>query len=398
MGFGEITATGRCPVCGSSIGRDAKSCKRCAVGYHPDCWTYAGGCAVYGCRPVTSRAAPAFDVRDFPQSCEQAGRQLARLGAGMTRDVLALALGSLLGVAFWDLMDAYGGVFFLMWFLLGLAYLLYWPFFRARGFAVTVMHAFFLGPLVHVVVPLEIPALFALVAGLTLSGIGLVAIWHARSPLLARGALGLALIAVGTLYQSDGRAVRYHVDRSGPDQPTVTAPWPVSPAVLASRASIHAWRVGGQLERLSSVGASMFSRSEVETMLSSPGTGTGSERLVLIPWWGERSPEVTDVVKSGGKLRVIVTLPAIGTPRVSTPAYARPFHRLVVAVPASPAAVEVEYRAAGHWALGQRLALRLAGYDPDGVTPVVSASNVELDAEWMMRRLAPLFELRAWAP
>lgn len=398
MGFGEITATGRCPVCGSTIGRDAKSCKRCAVRYHPDCWTYAGGCAVYGCRPATPRAAPAFDVWDFPQSCEEAGRQLARLGAGVTRDVLALALGSLLGVAFWELMDAYGGMFFLLWFLLGLAYLLYWPFFRARGFAVTVMHAFFLGPLVHVVVPLEIPALFALVAGLTLFGIGMVAIWHARSPLVARGVLGLALIAVGTLYQSDGRAVRYHVDRSGPQEPTVTAPWPAAPAVLASRASIHAWRVGGQLERLNSVGASLFTRSEVETMLSSPGAGNGSERLVLIPWWGQRSPEVTDVVKRGGKLRVIVTLPTTGMSFASTPEIARRFHRLVVSVPVDPAEVEVEYRAAGHWALGPRLALRLAGYDPEAVTPVVSASVVELDTEWMMRRLAPLFELTAWAP
>ena len=443
MGFGEITMTGRCPVCGSTVDRDARPCKRCSVRYHSECWTYAGGCAVYGCKPASPRGAAAIEDWEFPRSCAEIGRQLARTGATLTRDVVALALGSLLGLTFWDLMDAHGGIFFVLWFLLGLAYLLYWPFFRARGFAVTVMHAFFLGPLVHVVVPLEIPTLFALGSGLAMTALGLAALLHAWSPLLARCGLGLALLAVGVFYQSDGRSVWFQIDRSGPEQPLMTAPWPAEPVVLASPASMHAWRVGGQLERLHEIGATgygtldearwatelgrriaglaasepvldparaarsgpLFTRAELAALLRDPGAGSAlgmgharatEERLVIVPWWGDRAPEIADVVRGHGKLRVIVALPGTGTPFVGRPEATlgtRRFYRSVVAVPPEPEAVEIEYRAPGSWALGHRLALRLSGYEPDAVPPVAQAAPVELDADWMLRRLSPVLEL-----
>lgn len=132
--------------------------------------------------------------------------------------------------------------------------------------------------------------------------------------------------------------------------------------------------------------------------------GRAGERLVVIPWWGESAPEVTDVVSDGGKLRLIVELPHSGLPfgaraevpgaaTASASGSARRFHRRVASIPSGPEPVEVEYRAPGSWMMGHRLALRLSGYDPDALGHVVPASLVELDADWMLRRLSPVVEL-----
>ncbi len=39
----------RCLVCGEGITERLVKCKRCETPHHEDCFTYAGGCAVYAC-------------------------------------------------------------------------------------------------------------------------------------------------------------------------------------------------------------------------------------------------------------------------------------------------------------------------------------------------------------
>jgi hypothetical protein len=41
---------GRCPVCAAPVTDDPIRCARCGVLHHPDCWIYARGCAIFGCR------------------------------------------------------------------------------------------------------------------------------------------------------------------------------------------------------------------------------------------------------------------------------------------------------------------------------------------------------------
>lgn len=42
---------GECPVCGDALGSPAAQvrCERCGTGHHPECWSYAGQCSVFGC-------------------------------------------------------------------------------------------------------------------------------------------------------------------------------------------------------------------------------------------------------------------------------------------------------------------------------------------------------------
>jgi hypothetical protein len=41
---------GHCPICGvNEPGETLLPCPSCGVGYHPECWEYFGGCAIYGC-------------------------------------------------------------------------------------------------------------------------------------------------------------------------------------------------------------------------------------------------------------------------------------------------------------------------------------------------------------
>jgi hypothetical protein len=46
----------RCAVCASEAVGTVVACEGCAAVYHPDCWHYNGGCAVYGCS-----GAPRFE-------------------------------------------------------------------------------------------------------------------------------------------------------------------------------------------------------------------------------------------------------------------------------------------------------------------------------------------------
>ena len=40
-----------CPVCATVIKEEPRLCERCETPHHQDCWDYAGGCALFGCRP-----------------------------------------------------------------------------------------------------------------------------------------------------------------------------------------------------------------------------------------------------------------------------------------------------------------------------------------------------------
>ena len=40
-----------CPVCATIIKEEPRLCERCETPHHQDCWDYAGGCALFGCRP-----------------------------------------------------------------------------------------------------------------------------------------------------------------------------------------------------------------------------------------------------------------------------------------------------------------------------------------------------------
>ena len=40
-----------CPVCATVIKNEPRLCERCETPHHHDCWEYAGGCALFGCRP-----------------------------------------------------------------------------------------------------------------------------------------------------------------------------------------------------------------------------------------------------------------------------------------------------------------------------------------------------------
>lgn len=42
----------RCPVCAEEAGAGARRCPRCEAVHHPECWDWAGGCGIYGCRRV----------------------------------------------------------------------------------------------------------------------------------------------------------------------------------------------------------------------------------------------------------------------------------------------------------------------------------------------------------
>ena len=39
-----------CPVCGCLVEDEPIVCEKCETVHHSDCWEYAGGCAIFGCR------------------------------------------------------------------------------------------------------------------------------------------------------------------------------------------------------------------------------------------------------------------------------------------------------------------------------------------------------------
>lgn len=48
----QIVSDAKCPVC-SEVLVMMVVCKRCRTPHHEDCWTYYGGCSVYGCRETS---------------------------------------------------------------------------------------------------------------------------------------------------------------------------------------------------------------------------------------------------------------------------------------------------------------------------------------------------------
>jgi hypothetical protein len=48
----------RCAVCAQAVAGPTRACSSCESAYHPDCWTYNDGCAVFGCRAAPARPPP----------------------------------------------------------------------------------------------------------------------------------------------------------------------------------------------------------------------------------------------------------------------------------------------------------------------------------------------------
>ena len=45
----EVVKAGKCPVCSDGSGTLSRRCRGCNAAYHPECWDYLGGCAIFGC-------------------------------------------------------------------------------------------------------------------------------------------------------------------------------------------------------------------------------------------------------------------------------------------------------------------------------------------------------------
>jgi len=63
----KVERVSRCPVCGTDVIEQPKTCPRCATPHHRECWDYAGGCAIFGCREQ-SNLAKASSFAPVPQS------------------------------------------------------------------------------------------------------------------------------------------------------------------------------------------------------------------------------------------------------------------------------------------------------------------------------------------
>ncbi len=44
-----IREAGACPVCADTLEARPRSCRSCGTRYHEECWSYLGGCAIFGC-------------------------------------------------------------------------------------------------------------------------------------------------------------------------------------------------------------------------------------------------------------------------------------------------------------------------------------------------------------
>lgn len=76
----------RCPVCSSSLCEPIETCPSCRTQHHAECWSYARGCAIYGCKtaapadtdpagdspPLAPKSLPhrAREPRDVPVWCQ----------------------------------------------------------------------------------------------------------------------------------------------------------------------------------------------------------------------------------------------------------------------------------------------------------------------------------------
>lgn len=119
-------------VCGADLARaEARGCLRCGAAYHPDCWTYAEGCATFGCGGLEAGGAEAalgaggevldlttlpgaelVDPGDAPALPD--ARDEARAAAGGAGACLvALAAGTALGASGAQVLGLLGGALYL---------------------------------------------------------------------------------------------------------------------------------------------------------------------------------------------------------------------------------------------------------------------------------------------
>ncbi len=92
-----------CQVCGEPLVTGVVHCPRCATPHHADCWSYNGGCSIYGCL-ATSLVRQTSLGDSAPDAAESAGEPLAsRLRPDLSAAAafsLALAWASLAGWTF----------------------------------------------------------------------------------------------------------------------------------------------------------------------------------------------------------------------------------------------------------------------------------------------------------
>lgn len=50
LGGLSVLPGARCPVCAGERTAESIDCPRCGAVHHRECWDYAGGCGIYGCR------------------------------------------------------------------------------------------------------------------------------------------------------------------------------------------------------------------------------------------------------------------------------------------------------------------------------------------------------------
>ena len=89
-----------CRVCGEAILGPCVLCSTCETPHHGDCWSYGGGCSVYGCKksePVTV-TLPEKELEALRREVERRRRQI-RLWQGVTVGVSLLA--GVMGFYWW---------------------------------------------------------------------------------------------------------------------------------------------------------------------------------------------------------------------------------------------------------------------------------------------------------
>ena len=56
LNFTDPHPSARCPVCRTGIHGQVRMCPRCRVLSHEDCWSFQGGCGIFGCGEKQARA------------------------------------------------------------------------------------------------------------------------------------------------------------------------------------------------------------------------------------------------------------------------------------------------------------------------------------------------------
>ena len=92
-----MPAEARCPVCNTRPRGLVATCKRCRAMHHAECFDYAGGCAIYGCKPAAPRALPEKAV---PVASGTLQTAIIFGVAGLISGLLAVPMGLLAGGIF----------------------------------------------------------------------------------------------------------------------------------------------------------------------------------------------------------------------------------------------------------------------------------------------------------